>query len=313
MDTWQQRNRLAGLLYALVKKYGDDEAGYQGALITYYGFLSLFPLLVVAVSVIDMLTRHNLAQRDKLVSDIYSYFPALGDQIQTSIHATTNTGLPLLVGLLVTIYGARGVADAVRHSLNHIWEVPVTKRAGFPKSFLRNLLLIVGGGAGFLLAAVLSGFAAAALGHSVVFRIITMLLSFAMLMAVFLFVFRIGSSAKHSIRELLPGAAIAAFGLLILQVVGGLIVEHQIRHLRGAYGQFGLVLTLLFWLYLQAQIFLYAAEFNTLRSYRLWPRSLTGKPLTRADKKAYELYARRETRQSPPEEVNVKFSGSANN
>jgi uncharacterized BrkB/YihY/UPF0761 family membrane protein len=213
----------------------------------------------------------------------------------------------LVIGLIITIYGARGVADAVRHALNHVWEVPKTKRAGFPKAQLKSMTLVIGGGLGFVGAALLSGYATGALGHSYFFRALPIFLSFVMLLIVFTFIFRIGSSANRAYHELLPGAAIAAVGMQILQTFGGYLITHQLQHLNSAYSQFGLVLALLFWLYLQAQVFLYAAEINTVRSLKLYPRSIMSKPLTTADKKAYELYAHREVRQTPPEEVSVKF------
>ena len=52
-DALQQRHGVLGFPYAVVKKYGDDAGGRQAALITYYGFLSIFPLLLVAVSVLS--------------------------------------------------------------------------------------------------------------------------------------------------------------------------------------------------------------------------------------------------------------------
>jgi len=299
IDRWQQRHRWAAFPFAVVKKYGDDEAGFQGALITYYGFLSLFPLLIVATSIIHIISRGNQHLQDKLFASINNYFPALGNDLQTSVHGSTKTGLALLFGLLITFYGARGIAEAVRHALNHVWEVPKQDRAGFPKGLLKNLVLIIGGGISFGVAAILSSYATATFDHSFYLRAVPTLASFLMLFIVFTFVFRVASSAKRSWHELLPGAAIAAIGLQILQTVGGYLVTHQLHNLNGAYGRFGLVLAILFWIYLQAQVFLYAAEINTVHTLKLYPRSITQDPLTTADRKAFELYARRETYKTP--------------
>lgn len=307
IDNFQQNHRKLAFPFAVVKKYGDDETGYEGALITYYGFLSLFPLLIVATSIVDLISQHNLHLRTRLLADINSYFPIIGSQLQSSVHNPGKTGLALALGLLAALYGARGVADATRHALNHIGEVPRTKRAGFPKSLFKSLGLIAGGGLGFLITAILSSYATGALGHSLAFRLLPILLSFVMLVGVFTFIFTIGSSAHHSLRKLLPGAAVAAVGLQILQTLGGYMVTHQLRNLKGAYGQFGLVLAILFWLYLQAQVFLYAAQINAVRAFKLWPRGLTGNPLTPADHRAFELYAKREIYEEPGEEVQVDF------
>lgn len=301
IDAFQQYHPVLAFPYALTKKYGDDEGGYQGAIITYYGFLSLFPLLIVATSVVDLIAQHNAHLRAKLLADINSYFPIVGSQLQSSLHSPGKTGLALVIGLVITFFGARGVADAIRHALDHVWEVPKAERAGFPKGSLKSMALIAGGGSGLLLAALLSSYATAAFGHSFAFRLLPIGLSFVMLLGVYSFVFRVGSSAKHPYQQLLPGAAVAAIGMQILQTLGGYLITHQLHNLNGTYGQFGLVLAILFWLYLQAQVFLYAVELNTVRAFGLWPRSITNNPFTAADRQAFQLYAHRETYHVPAE------------
>src|ERR1700743_1716781 len=77
LDAFQQCHPVLSIPSAVIKKYGDDEAGYQGALFSYYGFASLFPLLIVATSVIDLITRHNQSLRDQLLGSITNYVPAI--------------------------------------------------------------------------------------------------------------------------------------------------------------------------------------------------------------------------------------------
>ncbi|HSX42670.1 MAG TPA: YihY/virulence factor BrkB family protein [Candidatus Saccharimonadales bacterium] len=307
IDAFQQRHPVLAVPYAVIKKYGDDEAGYQGALLSYYGFVSLFPLLIVATSVIDLITRHDQALRDRLLGSITGYFPAIGSDLQSSIHTSGKSGIGLAIGLLITFYGARGGADAVRHAMDHIWQVPHPKRAGFPKGILKSLGLIVGGGIGLLAAAFLSSYATA-FGHAFIWRALVSLASLFILFWTFCFLFRFATSSKHKLHDNFPGAILAATGLQILQTLGGYLITHQLKNLNGLNAQFAVVLALLFWLYLQAQVFLYAAEVNTVRTLRLWPRSITSRPLTAGDKKAFELYAKRASFQSrPTEEVHVDF------
>lgn len=293
IDRLQRKHRVLGFPYAVIKKYGDDEAGYQGALLTYYGFLSLFPLLIVATSVIDLLTRHNPQARDSLLNGITSFFPAIGQSIQESVHSPSKSGVALVISLLITLWGAKGVADALRHALNHVWQVPRPKRPGFPQGPLQSIGLILGGGLGFLGAATLSGYATSS-DRPALLALLFYLLSALLLFAVFTFVMAFGSASKHSFHDNLPGALMAAIGLLILQNAGIALVKHQLKNATGAYGQFGLVLALLFWLYLQAQLFLYSAEVNTVKSLQLWPRALNQDNLTPADKRALKLYPQRE-------------------
>jgi len=308
LDAFQQRHHAFGFPYAVTKKYGDDEAGHQAALITYYGFLSLFPLLIVATSVVDLIAQHNLHLRAKLAADINSYFPIVGNQLQNQVHSNGKTGLALAVGLVLTLYGARGIADVVRGALDHAWATPRAKRSGFPKNVLKSFALLLGAGLGLIITTTLASYATGALGHSWLFRIVPIIINAILLYLIFMYVFTVGTSHRHRRKDLRVGALTAVVGLLILQTLGGYLITHELHNLSGLYGNFALVLAILFWIYLQAQVFTYAVEINVVHAYKLWPRSLTGKPLTTADRKAYALQAEKEAmRPRPEEEIDVTF------
>ncbi len=307
LDKLQQKHHALSFPYAVVKKYGDDDAGHQAALITYYGFLSLFPLLLAATSIIDSVARRSSELHTRLVADINSYFPIVGEQLQSSVHSN-KTGPALIAGLLFALYGARGIADAVRNALDHAWAIPRTRRSGFPKNILKSLGLLLGGGLGLLLTNGLASYALAAVGRAPVLRIVPILINVSLLYLIFMYIFLIGSSRRHPRKDIRLGAITASIGLLLLQAVGGYLITHQLHNLRGLYGQFALVLAILFWIYLQAQVLMYAIEINVVHTYKLWPRSLTQKPTTVADKKAFRLYAEKEAyRPKPEEEIDVTF------
>lgn len=293
-DLWQQKHRFTALPYAVVKKYSDDEAGYQAALITYYGFLSLFPLLIVATAVIQAVSQRNDTMREQFITSVNSYFPAIGQSLTDSINTPTKTGVALVVALLIAFYGARGVAQAVQHALNHAWAVPRHKRAGFPWSLLRSLAMIVLAGTGLIIAASFTGWATSG-SHEWWLRFTLWLTGFTFLFSVFWGVFTFGSSARKRPFSNIPGAFVASIGILLLQAVGSYIITRQLTTFTGLYAQFAIVLVIMFWMYLQAQILLYSIELITVRSLRLWPRSLDNSPPTLADHRAYELYRERET------------------
>jgi len=308
LDAQQQRHHAISFPYAVIKKYGDDEAGHQAALITYYGFLSLFPLLLVATSAIGLIAYHNPDLRARLIADINSYFPIVGTQLQTQVHTTSHTGVALVTGALFALYGARGIANAVHGALDHAWAVPKVKRSNFPQNALKSFALLLGAGLGLLITATLAGYATAALGHNLGLRVIPLAINACLLYLIFMYVFLIGTSRRYPRKDLRIGALTASLGLLILQTVGGYFITHQLHKLSGLYGQFALVLTLMFWIYLQAQVLTYAIEINVVHTYKLWPRSLGALPITEADKKAYRLYAEKEAYRSRPEEqIDVTF------
>lgn len=310
LDTFQRNHKAFGYPYAVIKKYGDDDAGHQAALVTYYGFLALFPLLLAAISVIDLITRANSEYRAQLFDQIQAYIPVASDALQKSIHASDKTGIALVLSLLVIIYGARGIADVMRGALDHAWSVPKVKRSRFPLNILKSIALLVGTGLGLLITTTIAGYATAAL-TSPWLGAVPLLINLLLLYLIFMYVFLIGSSRKHKRSDIRLGALVAATGIVILQYVGTYLVKHQLQNLQGLYGQFALVLSILFWIYLQAQVVMYAIEINVVHTFKLWPRSLTGKQLTPADQKAYRLLAEKEAmRVRPEEEIDVSFTPS---
>jgi len=69
----------------------------------------------------------------------------------------------------------------------------------------------------------------------------------------------------------------------VLLLLGGFLVNHELRNVSAVYGFFAIVLGLIWWIFIGAQLTLYAAETNVVLARRLWPRSMVQPPLTRAD------------------------------
>lgn len=271
-DRLQQKLPPVAFVLAVVKKYSDDRGGYQAALITYYGFLSLFPLLLVLTTLLKWLpTAGSFKQR--IINGATDYFPIIGNELQSSVHGFSKTGLPLIIGFLVLLYGARGVADAFRHAANNVWNVPLTERSGFWSALAKNGKLVIGGGIGFVGAAIVASYAGAA-GHDVSLRILFLACNLVILFASFQFVMRVALARKVHFSDIWFGAALATVGLFILQNLGGYIITHELKNLDNLYGTFAVVLGLFFWLYLQTQLIVYAMVADTVRVRKLWPRNL---------------------------------------
>lgn len=293
LDGWQRKRPFVSFVFAVVKKAGDDQLGYQAALITYYGFLALFPLLLVATTVLQLVLYRDQHLQARVLNSINQYLPMIGRDLQNNIHGFHKSGLALVIGTIITFYGARGVANALQNGLNHIWQVPRVRRPGFPKNLVTSFSLLLGN-LGFILAAVLSGFAAG-LGQSFIFTVISILISLIVLFATFMYIFKAGTvSIVARRRHNYSGALGAALGLQVLQLIGGYVLNHELKRLDGLYGTFAVVLGLLFWLYLQVQVVLYSVEISAVRRLKLWPRSIVRENLTPQDLRAYALAAGRE-------------------
>lgn len=305
VDRFQQKHPFFALPFAITKKYGDDNGGYQAALITYYGFLSLFPLLLVLVTVLQMVFHNNAEVHARISESLGHFFPLLGDQLQENVHSPSRSGLGLAIGLLLTFYGTRGVADVLRHTLNNIWQVPRMRRVGFPKGLLQSFLIILVAGLGFAATILVSSFSAT-LGHATWVKILANVGGFVVLFGIFLFVFRTATARKVPYKDMLVGTSIAAAITQLLLTFGGILVSHQLRNLDSLYGTFAIVLGLLFWIYLLAQVVVYAVEIDSVRHLKLWPRAIQNDKPTKADLHAYELYAH-VGRFIPKEEIDVRF------
>jgi YihY family inner membrane protein len=298
VDRLQQRRRWLSFGVASWKKFGDDQAGNLAALIAYYAFAAIFPLLLVLVTVLDITLSDNPALRDRLLNSALAQYPIIGPQLKQNVHALGGTGLALAVGLIFTFFGARGVAAAAQKAFNTAWEVPFPSRPGFPWSLLRSISLILVVGIGQIVTATLSGIAGGA-GHVLPgagAHVAAVAVSLLLNLALFWLGFRLATARVVATRDLRLGAFIAAVAWQVLQLAGGYVVGHTLHRSSELYGTFGLVLGLMTWLYLQAQITMYAVEMNVTAVRRLWPRSLFPPPYTKQDLAAYQLYAKAEQR-----------------
>ncbi len=273
IDAWQQRHPWPAVVYAVIRKYGEDHAGQQAALLTYYAFLSLFPLLLVVTTLASVIISQRPGLQQDIIQSVTNYFPVLGDQLSAHINTLHKSGLPLVIGIAFTLYGTRGVADAFRRGVQNIWHVPKSQRETFPKTIPHSLSIIVIGGLGFITASILTGLAGSA-GNGIPFRLLSLAVNLFVLFWLFTFLLAMCLPRRVPLKDIRSGALSAALGLVTLQAVGGYLVKTELRHLDALYSYFAVALGLLFWIYLQAQLLYYAITLSAVRAQRLWPRSM---------------------------------------
>jgi len=304
VDAYQREHSWLGFPFAVVKKFGDDEAGKQAALIAYYGFFSLFPLMLVFVTVLGFFLGHNSHLQSEIEHSVLSRFPVVGDQIKFG--ELKGSGIALVVGVVGALWGGMGVVQAGQGAMDSVWHVPRKKRPNFIKSRTRAVLLLLVLGAGLLLSVLLTGLATAGTGHSLTTKIVSLIISTVVNFAVFLAAMKLLTVADVGWKQLIPGAVLAALAGIALQALGGYIVGHTFANASRTYGTLGAVIALLSWIYLQAQVFLFAAEVNTVRVFGAWPRGLDAERPTDADKRMLTELAETEERR-PDEDVDVNF------
>jgi hypothetical protein len=183
-------------------------------------------------------------------------------------------GLALGLGVVASIWTGIGVLLAAENAMGRLWGVARSREPGFVSARLRALALLGLLGGGLLVTAGLSAVGTNAGGLRIAVRLGVVSASLAADFLLFWLAFRLLTATEIGWRCLRGGAAAAAAGYELLQLVGSFYVSHILRHASNVYGTFALVIGLLSWLYLTATVVLVAAEANVVATRRLWPRSL---------------------------------------
>jgi YihY family inner membrane protein len=301
-DRYQQRHRWLAIPMAVVKKFSDDQGGSLAALVAYYAFLSLFPLLLVMVTILGFVLQGDSGAQQAVEKSVLSQFPVIGQEIE--VHALSGHVTALVVGLIISLWGGLGVTNAAHNAFDQVWAVPMKDRPDFLQWRLRGLLLIVSLGGLFIVSTVVSGLITGLGGPAV--KVGAILISLLVNFALFLCAFRFMTSATIGTSCLWIGVVTASVLWEVLQLVGGIYINHVYRHASSVYSQFALVLALLVWLRLGAQVTVYSAEINVVVTRHLWPRSLFGPPEEPADQETLTALAKVEERHET-EQVDVSF------
>ena len=307
-DRYQQRQKWLALPMAVLKKFSDDQGGSLAALVGYYAFLSIFPLLLVMVTILGFVLQGDPGAQEAVKNSVLAQFPVIGHRI--TVNGLTGHVTSLAIGLLFSLWGGLGVTNAAHNAFDQVWAVPLKDRPDFLGWRLRGLLLIASLGALFIASTAVSGLITGLGGPAV--KVGGVALSLIVNFALFLAAFRFMTSATIATSCLWIGVGAATVMWEILQLVGGLYINHVYRHADGLYSQFALVIALLIWLRLGAQITLYAAEINVVITRHLWPRSLFGPPEGSADQETLTGLAKVEERHET-EQIDVSFEDEAQN
>ncbi|MEW6475493.1 MAG: YihY/virulence factor BrkB family protein [Actinomycetota bacterium] len=306
LDRYQRAHHRLGFLVATAKKFAEDEAGNLAALISYYAFFSLFPLLLALVTILGFALQGNPDFQHRIVDSALAQFPVVGDQIRSNIGSLSGSWPALLVGLAGAVWAGTGAIDAAQTAMNSVWDLPVRQRPRLIARKLRSLLMLVILGGGLLLTAASSTVANAA-DPGWTGRLLGPLLATLVNIGLFAVAFRVLTERDLRWSDVVPGAGVAGTAATLFQVAGGFVVARYLRGASQTYGTFAVVIGLLSWLHLQARVALFAAEINVVRARRLWPRSLSGQDMTEADRRALAEHAEVEER-VPEEDVRVAIS-----
>ena len=314
IDRFQRRHVVLGYPIAVVYKFFDDQGSYLAVIITYYAFVAIFPLLLIASSVLGFLLQGDPGLQEQILNSALSQFPIVGSQLGRPEGLQGSTSA-VVVGGLAALYGILGLGQASQNAMNVAWAVPRNSRLNPLVGRLRSLLLLAVAGLALLLIAFVTSFGS----HVQVFgpevgtglRWILYLGAIALNAVVLTILFRLATSHRFSLRSAAPGAVAVALMWQGLQFVGAIYVEHVLARAGDMNGVFALVLGLIGLIYVAAAMAILGVEINVVRTKQLYPRALLtpftdNVELTDADRKAYIDYAKAQ-RHKGFERVRVTF------
>jgi uncharacterized BrkB/YihY/UPF0761 family membrane protein len=303
-DGVQRRHGVFGFPYAVAKKYGDDDGGREAALITYYGFLSIFPLLLLGVAILSRVLRTKPDLRQRIVDEIVP--PVLRSTVEQSLTALPTSTVPFVAGLIGLLFAGTGVVFSAYHTLNNVAAVPRRIRAGFFPRYVRvfvmlSALLLGAFGVGALTVAV-----TALPGLPAEGRVLAGLGSAVIIFAVLLLAARLLLSRPAPFGSLWPSAALGAAAVTLVITLGPPLLARLVQNAGPVYGSFATVAGIFALLYLVSQALVYSAEVAAVRRAGLWPRALDQNRPTAADARAAALLAREQER-LPAARIDVRL------
>ena len=293
-DRLQRKHGVLGFPYAVVKKYGDDEGGRQAALITYYGFLSIFPLLLLGVAVLSRVLEDHPDLRQRLITATVPR--ALRSTVEHSLATLPTSTIPFIVGLIGLLLSGTGVVFSAYQTLNHVAAVRYRFRAGFFSRYVRVFVVLVTLLAGALATGALTVVATALPGQPGLQRAAAVLGSALVVFAVLLLGAKLLLARPAPVRALWPGAIMGAAVVTVVLNAGAPLLARLVAKAGPVYGSFATVAGMFALLYLVGQALVYAAEVAAVRYARLWPRALDLNRPTAADVRAMTLLAREQER-----------------
>jgi uncharacterized BrkB/YihY/UPF0761 family membrane protein len=304
INHFQARHFIIGFPFAVFRKYADDKASRLSAMLTYYGFISLFPILLLLTAILQMILRGNPDLQQRIIDTIIP--EQLRATVEQALGNLPSAGLPLAIGIVSLLLAGLGGAYAAYATVTQMLNIPYRKWYGFGPRYIRvvaTLLLLIFG-------AIALGALIAVSGRAHIFIISTPGWNFAtaivFLWLIFYFSIKLLAPRKVPLGETWIGCTLASASMMLLIYLAGRLLALMVAQRSAVYGVFATFIGLLAVAFLMAQAIVISAEISTVWAWRLWPRSIDIFEYFDADVRAMQLLANMEERM-PRERVAITF------
>ena len=258
MLAWRARSRRVDVATRTIEGFRRHRSGRNAALISHFGFLSVFPLLLVFTTVLGFVLQNHASY---FINSAMAQVPLIGEQLKNDPTKLHGNALVLVLGLLAALWGGMKAFVAVHSALDDIAERPLDDRSNIFITRLRALLGMLYVGGAQIGTAILASLAGVT-GVAVIGKILLLIGTTAINACVLALSYRWLRTGKPEWRTVVPGAIVGGVMFAALQLVGVAIVGREIAKASLVYGTFASVIGLLFWLSLHSIVALGGAELN---------------------------------------------------
>ncbi|MBS44608.1 MAG: ribonuclease BN [Nocardioides sp.] len=320
MDRTQRRHSLLGFPLAVVYKFFDDQGNVLAAAMTYYAFVAIFPLLLLASSILGFVLQGDAGLQVAVLNSALGQFPIVGQELGRPDGLQGSTGA-VIAGALAALYGATGLGQSIQNLVATAWSIPRNSRTNPFLARAKSLFLLLFAGVSVIALSVASALGgstevfAGVLGGELnsTFRWLIRVATVVVIGLVLTFLLRFAAARAHSMSRAAPGAFTIALLWQALQYLGTIYAQNVIAGAGALNQTFGFVLGLIGIIYIAAVMAVMGVEVNVVLARRLWPRALLtpftdSVDLTEADRRAYAMYAQAQ-RHKGFETVSVRFDG----
>jgi YihY family inner membrane protein len=281
VERLRERWAVLDVLVAMVEKGKADEERRLAAEISYYGFFSIFPLLLVFVTVVDIVFGSKT--KDQILDSAIGQLPVIGHDLIENVSTPQGRSLATVIGLLTALWAGSHAFESFQHALLVVWQGPQAPKQSQFKVRLRSILPMSILGVAILLTTLAGSVLSRLSFVAVIAKPLGILVSLVLNTAVLLLIFAVMTPAGPNWRRQWPGALFGGIGWTVLQTVGALFVEYIVKGASDTYGTFAVVIGLLTWINIQVRLMLYACEVNSVLSARAGEavRTTAAAPVTR--------------------------------
>ena len=257
----RQRSAAVDVVVEMLDGWRRHQSGRNASMLSLFFFLSIFPLLLVATTILGLVLQNNEELQQRIVDGALDNIPVLGPQLANDPTSLNGSVWVLVVGLLTALWSATKAFVGFQVAQDDIWEIPIDDREAMPVQRFRAVLGLIIIGVSQVGSLALTAIVNAA-GLPGLSRILLLLAGLVVNILVIAFIYRFLTAASPTWSDVWPGAIAAGIAFSVLQYFGSGIVNRITDNAGDTYGQFALVLGLVTWLGFIAISALMAAELN---------------------------------------------------